>query len=95
MYLTCHHSCNGLEEREIKDTVLTKPVKVLQEGGVMPPLILTGLLSSYDTFTYLSEKKSFSFISVNALQRISKIHLYLFEVLLPGDMLLGCRTELI
>lgn len=75
--------------------MLTKPVNVLQEGGVIPPFILTGLFGSYDTFTYLPEQKSFSFISVHALQRISKIHLYPFEVLLPGDKLLGCRTELI
>lgn len=75
--------------------MLTKPVNVLQEGGVISPFILTGLFGSYDTFTYLPEQKSFSFISVHALQRISKIHLYPFEVLLPGDKLLGCRTELI
>lgn len=74
--------------------MLIKPVKVLQEGRVRPPFILTGLFGGYDTFTYLPEQKSFSFISVHALQRI-KIHLYPFEVLLPGDKLLGCRTELI
>lgn len=75
--------------------MLTKPGKVLQEGGMIPSLILAGLFGSYDTFTYLPEQKSFSFISVHALQRISKIHLYPSEVLLPGDTLLGHCTELI
>lgn len=96
------HLCNSLSlqlywsrRRRKKDSMLTKPVKVFQEGGVITPFILTGLFGSYDTFTYLPEQKSFSFISVHALQRISKIHLYLFEVLLPGETLLGCRTELI
>lgn len=60
----------------------------------MPPFILAGLFGSYDTFTYLPEQESFSFISVHALQRISKIHLYPFEVLLPGDMLLGSALSL-
>lgn len=75
--------------------MLTKPVKVLQEEGVIFPFIPVRLFGSYDTFTYVPQQKSFSFISVHALQRISKIHLYPFEVLLPGDKLLGCRTELI
>lgn len=49
-------------------SMLTKPVKVLQEGGVIPLFILMGLFGSYDTFTYLPEQESFSFISVHALQ---------------------------
>lgn len=61
----------------------------------MPPFILPGLFGSCDTFTYLPAQESCSFISVHALQRISKIHLHSFEVLLPGDMLLGHHTELI
>lgn len=43
--------------------------------------------------TYLNRNHFLS--SVHASQKISKIHLYLFEVLLPGDMLLGCHTVLI
>lgn len=61
----------------------------------MLPFVLTGLFGSDDIFTYLPEQESFSFISVHALQWISKICLYPFEVPLPGDTLVGCCTELI
>lgn len=65
------------------------------ERVVKPPFILKGLFGSYDTFTYSPEQKSFPFISVHALRKISEIHLSRFEVLLPGDALLGRCTELI
>jgi len=42
---------------------------------VIPPCILPGLFGSYDTFTYLTEQESSSFISVRALQGISETHL--------------------
>lgn len=45
-----------------------KACEGLQEGGVITRFILTGLFGSYDTFTYLPEQESFSFISVHALQ---------------------------
>lgn len=75
--------------------MLTKPFKVYYRRGVIPPFIHLRRFGSCDTFTYLPAQESCSFISVHALQRISKIHLHLFEVLLPGDTLLGHRTELI
>lgn len=62
---------------------------------VIAPFVLTEIFGSYDIFTYLPEQESFSFISVHALEWISKIRLCPFEVLLPGDTLLGCCTELI
>lgn len=65
------------------------------ERAVKPPFILKGLFGSYDTFTYSPEQKSFPFISVHALRKISEIHFSRFEVLLPGDALLGRCTELI
>lgn len=65
------------------------------ERAEIPPSILKGLFGSYDTFTYSPEQKSSPFISSRALRRISEIHLSRFEVLLPGDVLLGRCTELI
>lgn len=82
------------KEKKLEQRVNKAPVKVHQEGRAMPRFALGGLFGSYDTFTYLPEQNSFSFICAHASRRI-KIHLEPFEVLLPGDKLLGCRAELI
>lgn len=92
---TCHYS-NIVLQKKKTGILLTKTVKTLQEVEEWHlPISSRGLFGSYDTFTYLPEQESFSFTSAHALQRISKIHLYPSEVPLPGDMLLGRRTELI
>lgn len=57
-------------------SVLTEPVKVLQDVSDTLPPVLWGLFGSEDIFTYLPERESFSFISLHALQWISVIWLY-------------------